>query len=365
MDELDALLRISMAEGVGALLYRRLSARLGGAEEILAASAEALQEVEGVGPKTVASLRAARNLDVAPTRKRAEALGVRIIPASHPEFPVPLKSIFDPPILLYVKGTLLPEDVLAIAVVGSRRCSMYGQTQAERLAGALAQSGFTIVSGLARGIDVAAHRGALRAGGRTIAVMGCGLAHVYPPEHKEMAARIAENGALISELALPAAPQREAFPARNRLISGLSLGVLVVEAARNSGSLITARHALEQGREVFALPGQVDSPLNRGAHALLKDGARLVESVNDIISELGPLADGMARESEEPYDDPRLLCLNQKEAAIYRLVSSGPKNLEEIVEAMKLSANEAACTLTILEVKRFVRRLSDGRFVRA
>ena len=365
MQEIDDLLRISMAEGVGALLFRRLMGRFGDPKAVLTAPLHALEEVEGMGPKTAAALHAARAVDVGPIHRRAEALGVRIISMSSPDFPVALKSIYDPPIVLYVKGDLLPTDLLAIAVVGARRCSIYGQTQAERLASGLARCGFTVVSGLARGIDIAAHRGALRAKGRTFAVLACGLGRVYPPEHKEMAERIAENGALISELPLNAAPQREAFPARNRLVSGLSLGVLVVEAARNSGSLITARHAAEQGREVFALPGQVDSPLNRGSHALIKDGAKLVEDVDDIIKELGPLSRTVVAESGEVYDDPRLLSMNQKEAQVYSVLSSTPQAIDDIITALRLPASEVSSTLTVLEIKRFVKQLSGKRFVRA
>jgi DNA processing protein len=350
---------------VGALIFRRLLERFGSAREILAAPAPALREVEGVGPKVAAALQAARSLDVGPIRKRADELGVRMIPASSPDFPISLNSIHDPPILLYVKGTLLKTDMLAIAVVGARRCSVYGQGQAERLASGLARRGFTVVSGLARGIDVAAHRGALRAKGRTIAVLGCGLARVYPPEHKEMAERIAESGALVSELPLAAAPQREVFPARNRLISGLSLGVVVVEAARNSGSLITARHAMEQGREVFAVPGQVDSPLNRGTHLLIKDGATLVEEVDDIIRELGPLAQTIVDEEGATYDDPRTLNLNEREARVFSQLSSTPQTIDDLVLALKRPPAEVGSTLTVLEIKGMVKQLTGKRFVRA
>ena len=354
-----------MAEGVGALLYRRLVGRFGGPQEVLAASLRDLEAVEGIGPKTAAALHAARQLDVEPIRRRAEALGVRIIALSSPDFPPALRSIYDPPILLYVKGTLLPQDVLAIAIVGARRCSIYGQTQAERLAAGLSHLGFTVVSGLARGVDVAAHRGALRAKGRTLAVLGCGLARVYPPEHKEMAERIAEQGALISELPLATAPQREAFPARNRLVSGLSLGVLVVEAARNSGSLITARHAAEQGREVFALPGQVDNPLNRGSHALIKDGAKLVENVEDIIAELGPLAETLKIGEEEAPCEPRSLGLNEKEARVYSALSSTPQTLDELIAVLRLPVSEVSSTLTVLELRRLAKQLTGKRFVKA
>jgi DNA processing protein len=362
---MDDLIRISLAEGVGALTYRRLAARFGGAKEILAAPERALREVEGVGPKTATALRAVRTLDVAPIYRRAEELGVRIISSGSPEFHVSLRSIPDPPIILYVRGALLRQDVLAIAVVGARRCSVYGQGQAERFAAGLARCGFTIVSGLARGIDVAAHRAALRAKGRTIAVLGCGLARVYPPEHREMADRIAENGAVISELALSAPPQPEAFPARNRLISGLSLGVLVIEAARKSGSLITARHAAEQGREVFALPGQVDNPLNRGTHALIKDGAKLVEDVDDIIQELGPLSETIHAEGEGPVEDARTLALNEKEAKVFSLLSSDPRTIDELIGMSGLAPSEVGSVLTVLEIRRYVRQLTGKRFVRA
>lgn len=205
------------------------------------------------------------------------------------DYPANLKYIYDPPSILYIKGNILPEDTIAVAVVGSRRATYYGLKNAENLGFQLAAGGITIISGLARGVDSAAHRGALKARGRTIAVLGSGLNKIYPRENEELVEEIAQNGAVISEFALDTPPLRQNFPRRNRIISGLSLGVVVVEAAKRSGALITANFALEQGREVFALPGKIDSFTSKGTHDLIKQGAKLVESIEDIIEELEPL----------------------------------------------------------------------------
>ncbi|MCQ9208506.1 MAG: DNA-processing protein DprA [Omnitrophica bacterium] len=205
------------------------------------------------------------------------------------DYPANLKHIYDPPATVYLKGELILEDNIAIAIVGSRRATPYGLKNAKSLAFELAARGITVVSGLARGIDSAAHRGALEAKGRTIAVLGSGLNVIYPHENERLAEEIAKSGAVISEFQQDVGPQRYHFPRRNRIISGLSLGVVVVEAAQKSGALITANCALEQGREVFALPGKIDSWTSRGTHDLIKQGAKLVESIEDIIEELEPL----------------------------------------------------------------------------
>ncbi len=213
----------------------------------------------------------------------------RTLSFSDKGYPTNLKYIYDPPPTLYVKGNILPEDNIAIAIIGSRRATYYGLKNAENLSFELAAGGITIISGLARGVDSAAHRGALKAGGRTIAVLGSGLNIIYPPENEKLAREILQCGAVISEFPQGTAPLRQNFPRRNRIISGLSLGVVVVEAAKRSGALITANLALEQGREVFALPGKIDSFTSRGTHDLIKQGAKLVESAEDIIEELEPL----------------------------------------------------------------------------
>ncbi|MDO8137224.1 MAG: DNA-processing protein DprA, partial [Candidatus Brocadiales bacterium] len=253
------------------------------------------------------------------------------------------------------------------------------QIQAERFAGVLGHAGFTIVSGLARGIDTSAHSGALKAGARTIAVMGCGLARIYPRENVELAERISKEGAIVSELPMLTPPDRTNFPPRNRLISGLSLGVVVIEAGQRSGSLITAHWALEQGKEVFALPGQIDSPSSRGTHKLIKEGAKLVEDVSDILDELGPLGEGLMVKESAPEglggaDGPRPSVsslrssgnrnLNPNEEKILSLLSSRPKTIDEITEASGLPTHVVSSNLTMLELKKLVKQLPGKRFVK-
>ncbi len=260
-------LRLCMAEGVGPILFDRLVQAFGGAEAVLAAPASRLQEVEEVGRKTAEGIAVAARSDAWQAEvELAGRLGVRILCRQDGEYPEPLRQIPDPPICLYVMGQLRREDALSIAIVGSRQASMYGLEQAQRFAELLSQTGLSIVSGMARGIDQAAHMAALRMGGRTIAVLGCGLSLCYPPESVELRDRIIKCGAVISELPLATAPSTQTFPKRNRIIAGLSLGTLVVEAAKRSGALITARVASEYNREVFALPGRIDTPTAGGTN---------------------------------------------------------------------------------------------------
>jgi len=380
---LEELLALQLTAGVGSVTYRRLLRTFGSVQGILAASASRIEEVEGVGPKRAESLASGRGLELAEAETaRAAEMGVGLLAYTDDDYPAALKHIYDPPLVLYVKGELRPGDALAIAVVGARNCSYYGRSQAERFAGALAGMGFTVVSGLARGVDSAAHSGALDAGGRTLAVMGRGLAGVYPPENEELAARIAAAGAVLSELPLQTPPSRENFPRRNRLISGLSLGVLIVEGSRRSGALITARSALEQGREVFALPGKVDSSRSAGPNSLIKSaGAKLVEGPEDILDELGPVADelvglklppglrekakaGRVKESDAPAD-LRAAGLSGKERGVLDRLSSDPAQMDALIEASGLPPAEVASILMVLEIRRLVKRLPGQRYVRA
>ena len=241
----------------------------------------------------------------------AAKLGVWIIHMEDPRYPPGLRQIYDPPPVLYVKGTLDRADNLAIGIVGCRRCSLYGQEQSSRLAHLLAASGFTIVSGMARGIDTAAHTGALAAEGRTLAVQGCGLSRIFPPENAKLFELISASGACISELPLRAEPLAENFPPRNRIIAGLSLGTIVVEAGLRSGAMITAQAALESNREVMAVPGKVDSPLSQGPHRLIKDGAKLIETVEDVMEALGYIGEQLkdhtaltAKQAAEKVETP-------------------------------------------------------------
>jgi DNA processing protein len=258
--ELIDALRLHLVPGIGPRLQQSLEAVFGSAAAILAASHAELLQVEGIGPKLAAAIVEHRGSEAAVRElDRCRQSNLRLYRRGGAAYPRMLAEICDPPRILYCRGGLEPRDELAVAIVGSRRCSVYGRQQAERFASALARAGVTVISGLARGIDAAAHRGALEVSGRTIAVAATGLAQVYPPEHKELAAEIAEHGAVVCESCLDQEPIAGLFPQRNRIISGLSLGVIIIEATRTSGALHTARHALEQGREVFALPGRIDS----------------------------------------------------------------------------------------------------------
>jgi DNA processing protein len=297
---------------------------------------------------------------------RAEEQGGAILAIDDPRYPVSLRLLHDAPLALYVKGTLLDRDAVAVAVVGARRASAYGATQAARLAGDLARAGFTVVSGFARGVDAAAHEAALRAGGRTIGVLGNGLDRVYPPENAALAEKLGDQGVLVTELPFGTAPTAGNFPARNRLIAGLSLGVLVIEASQRSGALITARLAGELGKEVFAVPGDITRPQTRGAHRLIRDGAKLVESIDDIIEELGPLAHPVqVREDAPPVEDPRAMLLNKHERALYDLLTATPRHIDTLTRESGMAPANVASTLTILEVKRLATQKSGRMYVRA
>ena len=252
-----------------------------------------------------------------------------------------------------------------MAIVGSRHATQYGLAQAERLAGSLARAGLTVISGLARGIDAAAHRGALAAEGRTIAVLGSGLANIYPPEHAHLADEIAAAGCLLSEAPSRTQPVSGAFPQRNRLISGLSLGVVVVEASSQSGALITARHAMEQGREVFAVPGRVDSRVSHGCHRLIRDGAKLVESAEDVLEELGPLVEATSDAAGQSVHHPAELLLNELERQVLAAVSAEATTIDHVVTASGLPTSQVLAALSVLEMRRLVRRLSGNRVSRA
>lgn len=364
--EFEALLRLNMTKGIGIRTYKTLVERFGSSEAILDASRAELEAVPGIGPKLAnAVVEESRTIDIGAEIDLARQRGVQILPYTSEQYPKHLKTIYDPPLVLYVRGTILETDVLALAIVGARRCTYYGLSQAERFARLLAQKGLCIVSGMARGIDAAAHRGAMSSKGRTIAVLGCGLGVIYPRENIELAEQILQHGALVSEFPMKTPPDFRNFPPRNRLISGLSLGVLVVESSLKSGSLITAQWALEQGKEVFAIPGAIDNIYSRGTHKLIKEGAKLVEDISDIIQELGPLAETLSDGEASLGNDPRNLVLNSQEKKIFSLLSSSPKDIDEIIHVAQLPTSVVSSTLLILEIKKLVRQLSGKRFVKA
>jgi DNA processing protein len=363
-----AMVRLAQVEGLGPVKLRRLIDAFGSAEGVLAASRADLEAVDGIGPRLA---RAVLDPEAEERAKRRLALlagaGVRVLFPDDDEFPPGLREIYDGPVFLTVRGALLPRDRAAVAIVGSRRCTRYGIDQAERFAYALAARGVTIVSGLARGIDAAAHRGALQAGGRTIAVLASGLGNIYPPEHEELAAEVARSGALLSEAPLDGPPLAGLFPLRNRLISGISLGVLVVEAAARSGALSTAHHAVEQNRDVFAIPGRLGDPASEGTNRLIQKGAMLVVRPEDVLEALGPFEMPQTLPpSDVPStpDDAPPADLNEVERKLWAAVGRDEVPLDMLIDRTGLSPSEASATLFMLELRRRVERLPGNAYRR-
>ena len=366
-EERLSALRLHLATGIGPRTFSALVERFGSAQAAAEASAGELAETPGIRRDSTAAIR--ESLDRAEPEaelERARAAGVQLVFRGEAAYPIALTYLADAPPALYVKGNLVAEDAQAVGVVGMRKCSLYGQDQAERIAGGLARAGFTIVSGLARGIDAAAHRGALAAGGRTIAVLGNGLATVYPPENSRLADAVAAQGALVSEFPMETAPQAENFPRRNRILAALGLGVVVVEAGVRSGSLITARLAAELGKEVFAVPNRVDAPGAAGVHALIRDGAKLAESVADILDEFPDLEVQPAAGEDAPRQAGLALKANlsAEEARLLEVLDGEPAPLETLADRAGLNAPQAAGAMTLLELKGLVRALPGGRFLR-
>lgn len=362
------LLRLHLVNGIGPRHAQLLLDHFGSAQKVFDASLAQLEEVTGIGPKIALSIAAAKlSRDAEVELAEARQLGVKLLRRGSLEYPKAIERICDPPLLLYCRGELLPQDELAVAIVGSRRCTVYGRQQAEKFASALARAGVTIISGLARGIDAAAHQGALAGGGRTIAVMGTGLAKVYPPEHGDLADQVAAHGAMLSEFKLHQTPHAGHFPQRNRIISGLSVAVVVVEAGRSSGALHTARHAMEQGREVLAVPGRIDSLASEGCHDLIRDGATLVRHVDDILAAIGPLTKPIPRaaDSGETVHSLRELSLNEIERQILNLIGADPTLQDEIIARSQMEPPRVLSTLTVLEMKRLIRRQPGGFFIRS
>ncbi len=374
--DIEKWLKLAGADKVGPVTFAKLIKYFGSVDRALGASAGELARIDGIGSKTAQSIAETRDkFSTAAELELAQKLGVWIINLNDERYPPVLRRIYDPPPVLYIKGTLTRQDNLAVAIVGSRRCSLYGQEQSSRFAHLLSSAGFTIVSGMARGIDTAAHQGALSAAGRTIAVQGCGLANVFPPENKKLFELIAQSGACISELPLQYEPLAENFPPRNRIIAGLALGTIVVEAGFNSGALITAGAALDNGREVMAVPGKIDSPLSRGAHQLLKQGARLIESVDDVTEAMGQIVERLkdhvskaANKAEEMADrslfDIGQLKLSPDEKAAYDCLDKEPKHTEQIIADAVLPPGSIHSALVSLRLKGLIKQLPGSFFIR-
>ena len=353
---------LSLVRGLGPATFKKLADFFGDPTLALSASAETLAAVPGLDrPVAERLLGFSAWSEVQKELERTEAAGATIVPYASALYPARLKAIVDPPPFLYVKGELATSDERAVAIVGTRAASDYGLGLTRDLGRGLAALGFTIVSGMARGIDAAAHEAALEAGGRTIAVLGSGIDVIYPPEHEKLYQRISQQGAVVSELPLGTAPLAYNFPARNRIISGLAMGVVVVEATEKSGSLITAAQALEQGREVFAVPGAAGSSRSRGPHRLIRQGAKLVERVEDVIEEIAPQ---LAARAAAPEKAPPVLPadLSAEAKKIFTLVADAPRHIDELIEQSGMTAGKASEVLLDLEIRGLLKQLPGKKF---
>lgn len=363
MNKTEALVGLNLILDIGSIRLKRLLEVFETPEKILSAAEGKLSAVYGIGEKIAQKITGLNPKDIEKEFSLAKKFGLKIITPEDAGYPKNLKQIPDPPIILYVKGKITPQDESSIAIVGSRIASIYGLTNAGKIAADLALADFTVVSGLARGIDTAAHRGALAVNGRTLAVIGSGFNQLYPPENRELAEEIARRGAVISEFPIDTLPFKQNFPRRNRVISGLSLGVLVAEAARNSGALITADFALEQGREVFALPGKLDAENSFGVNELIKQGAKLVTSVEDILEEFEDMQN--KNPQVQAKDDKSFLVsgLVQEEAVLYNLISRQPQFFDEIVENSRMGIPQVCGLLLKLQLRKLIKELPGKQFV--
>ncbi|WP_447599273.1 DNA-processing protein DprA [Nitrospira sp. Nam80] len=356
--------------GVGDATMLTLVQALGSPQSVLEASEETLVQLgcrQSLAQAIRSSLPANMERRIDRELQVLDRLGVTVLAYSDEAYPSRLRAIADPPPLLYVSGRMVAADQYAVAIVGSRRASHAGRLFTEELSRELASAGFSIISGLALGIDAAAHRGAIEARGRTIAVSGCGIERTYPSVHARLRHDIEQCGAVLSELPVGAAPHSYHFPRRNRIISGLALGVIVTEAALNSGSLITARLAADQGREVFAVPGMVKSETSRGPNALIKEGAKLVESGNDVIDELISQVDEVFKERLRMRHIPAPhspQCFGNEETLVYDALSCEPQSMDAVIRKTGLTSSQVTTALLTLELKNCIRQLPGNQYLR-
>lgn len=367
MHATEAYLVLNMIEHVGPVRLRQLLDFFGGdPTAILRASFDQLAAVRGIGPDTAAAIAHWEcNVNLTAELRRIDEFGCRVVAQTDAEYPPLLREIYDPPIVLYVKGTLKPDDKNAVALVGSRQTTTYGNEVARRLGYQLAYAGVTVVSGGARGVDTAAHQGALAAKGRTLAVLGTGINLVFPAENRELYERIADHGAIMTQFPFNRPADKQSFPIRNRIVAGMTLGTVVVEANLTSGALITANFANEYGRQVFAVPGRIDSPRSKGCHDLIKKGAKLCEGLEDILSEfeyLFPPSNRTATADESGIQPA--LALSEPEQKILATLSALEQTTDDIIRATGLPASATNVALFSLEMKRLIRQLPGKLFVR-
>lgn len=355
-----ALVALHLASGIGPRTIAALLERFGTPADVLAAPVERIAEIPYLRREAAVGLkRLWDNGDVDAEIETMRRLGVRLLCRGSEGFPETLEHVVGGPLLLYIRGALVDDDREAVGLVGSRGCTSYGRRTAYRIAYDLAKAGYTVVSGLARGIDAEAHRGALDAGGRTIAVLANGLSRVYPPEHAELADRVAGSGAVVSEACMNMEPMPGMFPSRNRIISGLSRAVVVVEAGSKSGALITARHAAEQGRQVFVVPGNVDSVASAGSLELLRKGTTAVRDARDVIEDLGGIAPLV-----EPTAVPTKPKLDAAGGRLWELLTE-PRSIDELSRLAETPVGQLAAELMNLELRGVVKKLPGNVYERA
>ncbi len=360
MTDPEAYIALNMIRQVGPVRVRRLLEVFGSPQDVLRAGEEKLQTITGIGRDVAKSLRGWESqVDLAAELALVKDFGAKVVTMGCADYPALLREIHDPPIVLYVWGDLQDRDRHAIGVVGTRKPSVYGASCAKKLSYQLASAGVTVVSGLALGIDTAAHQGALAAKGRTIGVIGSGLMALYPPENAVLAEKITTSGAVVSEFSMTVQPDRQTFPMRNRIISGCSFGLLVIEAGGRSGALISANQAGEQGRSVYAVPGRIDTPSCIGSNRLIQQGAKLVTSASDVLDDMGLLFAEQPRLQPSPAPE-----LSGNEALVYAAMGDEEFHIDEIISRCGLPTPAASSTLLALEIKKLVRQRPGGRFVK-
>jgi DNA processing protein len=364
MTSREAIIALNMLPKIGPVRVRRLLEVFGDPANILGAAKDRLMRVDGIGEETAKILHAWQDhTDPAAEIREAAERGISIITQDDEDYPSPLRQAYDPPLLLYVWGKLEARDKHAISVVGSRRATLYGKQATKKLSYQLAQSGFTIISGLARGIDTAAHEAAVAAGGRTIAVLGSGLGKLFPQENLALAEKIASGyGAVVSEFSINTSPDKQTFPMRNRIVAAWARAVLVVECPAWSGSLITANLASEYGKPIFAVPGPIDKPTSAGCNQLIRDGATLVADASHILDDLGELPFARKASAAEPATE--IPELPEEEATVFAAVTTDESPVDLIIERCGLPAHTVTATLMKLEMRRLVRAFPGFRYAR-
>ncbi|HEY3762014.1 MAG TPA: DNA-processing protein DprA [Verrucomicrobiae bacterium] len=366
MDSREALVALNLIDNIGPVRARLLLEHFGEAPKILTASKSQLLRVRNIGEETAEAIsKWEKNVDLADELKRVSDFDCKIVISSDENYPPMLREIYDPPVVLYVKGELKTKDKNAVAMVGSRQTTHYGIETARKLAYQLGYVGVTVVSGGARGIDTAAHQGALTAKGRTVCVLGTGINLVFPPENKELFHRIAEHGALVTQFPFNYKANKQSFAIRNRIVAGMTLGTVVVEADLHSGALITSNFATEYGRQVFAVPGRIDSPRSKGCHDLIKKGAKLCEAAEDILSEFEYLFPASNR-PPSPGETGILpaIELSANEQKVYDALDGEERTIDEVIRSSSLPSSAVSVSLLSLEMKRLVRQLPGKLFVR-